>query len=116
MIKLLTALTLIALSADINAAPQAAPQSQQADSAYLIRAIHIAMDFDGGHSYYVRLEDPERGLSTWELRNHSDFYKVVAENWETGDEVHIDNGMLTNLTRGSQYPFDSVGDWWPKKK
>lgn len=110
------AFAFIAVSTNVSAAPEAAPQTQQESNTYVVRGVHTMIDFDGGHYFYVRMEDSNRALSTWELKNESDFRSILKDDWQVGDDIVVNGDMLTNLTKGSQYAFFSAGNWWYKKE
>jgi hypothetical protein len=117
MNQLLLALTFafIALSAGISAAPAVTPQTQEVNL-YVVRALYSMIDFDGGHYFYVRMEDSNRTLSTWELQRNSDFYAIQNDDWQVGDDIVRNGNKLTNMRTGSQYAFFSAGNWWYKKE
>lgn len=115
--KLLFALifTFSALSADTSAAPEAPTKTQEVNL-YVVRALYSMVDFDGGHYFYVRMEDSNRTLSTWELQRNSDFYAIQNDDWQVGDDIVRNGNKLTNMRTGSQYAFFSAGNWWYKKE
>ncbi|MFV0340264.1 MAG: hypothetical protein ACK5MA_06515 [Parachlamydiaceae bacterium] len=56
-----------------------------------------------------------KNLSTWELESEKDFSSILNDRWETGDQILIDDQILMNVTRNSQYAFHPVKAWWVKQ-
>ena len=111
----------LALATAVCTAGFSALQAQETPSAKVqsqintLREIYINIDFDGGHYYYVRIESPDKNLSTWELESEKDFSSILNDRWETGDQILIEDQILMNVTRNSQYAFHPVKAWWVKQ-
>lgn len=104
-------------SRDIVSTPQ---------NTFVLTDINETLDFDGGHYFYVKLQqdDGTESTFTWELANESDYSKIRDEEWTAGDVIVVavdgqypwntsNIHYLWNSTKDSGYSFVYVGIWWP---
>lgn len=105
-----------AFTTDVSASHPQNTNNTQENTA-LIADISAMIDFDGGHYYYIKLENQDNTQSSWELASEADFRLILKDNWEVGDEIiMLDEKILWNITKDSQYYFYSIGNWWHTRK